>query len=87
LPEKIPMSTLFGKLEYTDLHSTQTNGDSDIETKLDDNDDDYILIDSISPNEQKKKLLWQIDYFSVPYYVRTFNNQLFVCDKYGWMNK
>ncbi|CAF1344321.1 unnamed protein product [Adineta steineri] len=33
-------------------------------------------------NIQKKKL-WQIDYFSVPYYVRTYGNHLFVCDKYG----
>jgi hypothetical protein len=35
------------------------------------------------PNALKKNLLWQIDYFSVPYYVRTYGNQLFVCDKYG----
>jgi hypothetical protein len=35
------------------------------------------------PLAPKKKLLWQIDYYSVPYYVRTYGNQLFVCDKYG----
>ncbi|CAF2378891.1 unnamed protein product [Rotaria sp. Silwood2] len=34
-------------------------------------------------NIPKKQLLWQIDYFSVPYYVRTYGNQLFICDKYG----
>ncbi|CAF0870110.1 unnamed protein product [Rotaria sp. Silwood1] len=39
-------------------------------------------LSSIS-NIPKKKLLWQIDYFSVPYYVRTYGNQLFICDKYG----
>lgn len=34
-------------------------------------------------NIPKKRLLWQIEYFSVPYYVRTYGNQLFICDKYG----
>ncbi|CAF4121240.1 unnamed protein product, partial [Rotaria magnacalcarata] len=42
-------------------------------------------ISSLSSNSPtpNKKLLWQIDYFSVPYYVRTYENQLFICDKYG----
>jgi hypothetical protein len=69
-----------------------TNGYNDIQLKSE--DEDYVFIDpsnkieqissltSIS-NVQKKKLLWQIDYFSVPYYVRTYGNQLFICDKYG----
>lgn len=35
------------------------------------------------PTVLKKKIVWQIDYFSVPYYVRTYGNQLFICDKYG----
>lgn len=39
-----------------------------------------LLSSTITP---KKKLLWQLDYKSVPYYIRTYNNQLFVCDKYG----
>ena len=34
-------------------------------------------------NVEPKKLLWQIDYFSVPYYVRIYDNELFICDKYG----
>lgn len=43
-------------------------------------------VNRISPTPTplpKKKLLWQLDYKSVPYYVRTYNNELFVCDKYG----
>jgi len=31
----------------------------------------------------RKRSIWTIDYFSVPYYVRTYGNHLFVCDKYG----
>lgn len=62
----------------------------------DDDDDDFVVVNrpnlpapatlppSVSNTEiQRKKLLWQIDYFSVPYYVRTCANLLFVCDKYG----
>jgi len=61
-------------------------------------DDDYVIIETghIQSNQSdrilsslpipiapKKNLLWQIDYKSVPYYIRSYNNQLFVCDKYG----
>ena len=35
------------------------------------------------PSVPKKKLLWQLEYKSVPYYIRTFADRLFVCDKYG----
>ena len=35
------------------------------------------------PSVPKKKLLWQLEYKSVPYYIRTFANQLFVGDRYG----
>lgn len=41
------------------------------------------LSPSTSGTPTRKRLLWTIDYFSVPYYVRTYGNQLFVCDKYG----
>ncbi len=63
-----------------------TNGYSDRPLKSD--DEDYVMIDpsakfDSNPSVQKKKLLWQIDYFSVPYYVRTYENQLYICDKYG----
>ena len=37
----------------------------------------------ISKNVPKKKLFWQIEYYAVPYYVCTYGNQLFVCDRYG----
>jgi hypothetical protein len=69
-----------------------TNGYNDSKSE----DEDYVFINSsnkieqISPplstsisNVQKKRVLWQIDYFSVPYYVRTYENHLFICDKYG----
>jgi len=62
-------------------------------------DDDYVYIESSKPkvdttdrilsplpipfSAPKKKLLWQLDYKSVPYYVRYYGSQLFVCDKYG----
>jgi hypothetical protein len=72
--------------------SQTTNGYHDSQIKSD--DEDYVFIDpsnriehisssSSIPNVQKKQLLWQIDYFSVPYYVRIHGNQLFICDKYG----
>ncbi len=74
-----------------DPYSTPiTNGYGDRPLKSD--DEDYVMIDpstklepisSAIPSVQKKKLLWQIDYFSVPYYVRTYENQLYICDKYG----
>lgn len=44
---------------------------------------DRILSPLPIPIAPKKKLLWQLEYKSVPYYVRYYNNQLFVCDKYG----
>ncbi len=44
---------------------------------------DQILTSVPIPIAPKKKLLWQLDYKSVPYYVRFYHNQLFVCDKYG----
>jgi len=65
-------------------------------------DDDYVFIETSNiksnkidqilspiaiPLAPKKKLLWQLDYKSVPYYVRSYNNQLFVCDKYGLIFK
>ena len=31
----------------------------------------------------KKKFLWQIEYKSIPYFIRMFHQRLFVCDKYG----
>lgn len=42
-----------------------------------------ILAPLPTPVVVKKKLLWQLDYKSVPYYIRAYNRQLFVCDKYG----
>lgn len=87
------MSLLFGTLDFLPLNNElfpMTNGYN--ETQIKSEDDDYIVIDSSTnkteqipsiSNVQKKKLLWQIDYFSVPYYVRTYGNQLFICDKYG----
>ncbi|UJR10345.1 hypothetical protein I4U23_014551 [Adineta vaga] len=95
LPEQIDMSSLFGTLNFTSLDSQST----DVTFKAD--HDDYLFsetshqkshrLDHIStplsiPNVPKKKLLWQLDYKSVPYYVRTCNNQLFVCDKYGYLS-
>ncbi|UJR35744.1 hypothetical protein I4U23_028493 [Adineta vaga] len=76
--------------------SQLTNGYHDSQSKFE--DDDFVVINSPNknliskkieqkslpiPHTQKKKLLWQIEYFSVPYYVRIFENQLFICDKYG----
>ena len=66
------------------------NGHHDLPLKSE--DEDYVFIHpstkfepnlSAISNVQKKKLLWQVDYFSVPYYVRTCANQLYICDKYG----
>ncbi len=98
LDEAIDPSLLFGTLEFVNLNTDSitridpystplTNGYSDRPSKSD--DEDFVIIDSSTklessvPNVQKKKLLWQIDYFSVPYYVRTYENQLYICDKYG----
>jgi hypothetical protein len=89
------MSSLFGTLNFIplDSHSSERN-----DSPFKPDHDDYVFIetsynkstkiDEISrslpiPIAPKKKLLWQLDYKSVPYYVRTYNNQLFVCDKYG----
>lgn len=115
LPEKIDISSVFGKLDFVTLNTDSnafdpyttpmTNGYSHSQTKSE--DDDFIVVDSTSTNNNansfsnstehilsppslssisnmpKKRLLWQIEYFSVPYYVRVYESQLFICDKYG----
>jgi hypothetical protein len=91
------MSSLFGILNFIPLDSSSSSQlPNDIQYKPD--DDDYVFIETSNiksnkidrrlsplpiPIASKKKLLWQLDYKSVPYYVRFYNNQLFVCDKYG----
>ncbi|CAF0846890.1 unnamed protein product [Adineta ricciae] len=96
LPEQIDISSLFGTLNFLSLNSPHSNH---VKSKPD--HDDYLLLESSQPQPHrfdqispplpvpqamKKKLLWQLDYKSVPYYVRTYNNQLFVCDKYGYLS-
>ncbi|CAF3744832.1 unnamed protein product [Adineta steineri] len=98
LPEQIDISSLFGTLEFIPLDSDSSHID-DLPYKPD--HDDYIFIEPLQnksnkidqlltplpiPLAPKKKLLWQLDYKSVPYYVRTYNHQLFVCDKYGYLS-
>ena len=34
-------------------------------------------------NIPMKKQIWSIDYFSVPCYVKIYENRLFICDKFG----
>lgn len=89
------MSSLFGTLNFIpfDSYSSKHNDlpfkpDHDDYVFIETSNNKSIKIDQISkplsiPITPKKKLLWQLDYKSVPYYVRTYNNQLFVCDKYG----
>ncbi|CAF3527317.1 unnamed protein product [Rotaria socialis] len=74
---------------YDDLQSESDSEDDDvpIETIL----NKPTTIDPLSlplsaPAVSNKILLWQLDYKSVPYYIRTYNNQLFVCDKYGYIS-
>ncbi|CAF1074756.1 unnamed protein product [Adineta ricciae] len=100
LPEQIDISSLFGSLEFTDVHTDSPSSqltDSHRNSQCKSEDDEFDVINSSnlpenkikyeqlssSPHLQKKKLFWQIEYFSVPYYVRILGNQIFVCDKYG----
>ncbi|CAF0925977.1 unnamed protein product [Rotaria sordida] len=78
---------------YNDLQSKSEDDDYVLINSSNHNHNHFknILSNQIEPisslssisHVPKKKLLWQIDYFSVPYYVRTYGNQLFICDKYG----
>jgi hypothetical protein len=96
LPEEIDNSSLFGTLNFIPLDSSASQISNESQFKPD--DDDYVFIETSNiksnqfdrilsplpiPISPKKKLLWQLEYKSVPYYVRFYNNQLFVCDKYG----
>ncbi|CAF0919473.1 unnamed protein product [Rotaria sordida] len=99
LPEKIDISLLLGTLKFIplDSYSSQLSNiynNLQLESEYDDNIFIETNLNKSTINNQqlsplpipivsKKKLLWQLDYKSVPYYIRTYNNQLFVCDKYG----
>ena len=96
LPEKLDISSIFGTLNFLPLDSSSTQHTNQ---QFKPDDDDFVFVETpinkinkidrllslpISiPSAPKKTLLWQLDYKSVPYYVRTYNSQLFVCDKYG----
>ncbi|CAF0824354.1 unnamed protein product [Rotaria sp. Silwood1] len=102
LPEKINIALLLGTLHFISLDSYPSqlsNVDNNLQLEL--NYDDCAFIEENHhkpatinqllsplpvPLTSKKKLLWQLDYKSVPYYIRTYNNQLFVCDKYGYIS-
>ncbi|CAF2388785.1 unnamed protein product [Rotaria sp. Silwood2] len=102
LPEKIDISLLLGALNFIplDSYSSQlSNVYNDLQLEPDYNDDVFIeanhnklatINQRVSPLPvpivSKKRFLWQLDYKFVPYYIRTYNNQLFVCDKYGYIS-
>ncbi|CAF1365194.1 unnamed protein product [Rotaria magnacalcarata] len=102
LPKKADNSLLIGTLKFIPLDShllqcsnpydaLQSESDSDDGVSIETNINKPTTINPLSsplsaPTVSNKILLWQLDYKSVPYYIRTYNNQLFVCDKYGYIS-
>ena len=82
----IDVSSLFGTLNLTDFNRNSSpilNGHAHLPNSSENDPfDPSIKSDSIN-NLPRRKLLWQIEYFSVPYYLRIHDNHLYICDKYG----
>lgn len=88
LPEPVNISAFFGLVDFIPFDRSSSIDLPPIEDYLrivvDQSNRVFSLPDLSSfPSIPKKKFLWQIDYKSVPYYLRLFNHRLFVCDKYG----
>lgn len=99
LPKPVDISLLFGTLNFVTLDSSSSeHSNTSNDLSIEQDSDDFVFIEKQYDNTShfnqmsaslpiqmasRKNFLWQLEYKSVPYYIRTYNQYLYVCDKYG----